>query len=652
MGAISFVSGCIWIFFLIIIAIFFDHFLLFSGWWFLGFFVLDFLIVGGFLWFYQDEAQESNRVKVHVTNNVRKVIVIFFVQILLFSGFLYGVFPFHSPGSNESVQVAFVAEDMLGDWELPRYGVYGREASGMFGLLPVYLSLFGFNNVVFVENETAFPIQQYRFEENITRFVNLSDYVQFRSVERVAASDVIDVDVLVVINRNVSFSDDELAVIWEFVRKGGGLLVLGDHTNVGGIRGPLNELLEPVDIQFRFDSALPLDERWRWETSATVFGSPNPLGGSDVRNAQISVGASLEIGSGVFPIVLGSYGFSDLGDELNPDFAYLGNYVVDTGEQVGDVVLAAGAFYGEGRVVVFGDTSSFQNSALPRSFTLVMSVFQWLGNDMTGSEFNVYLLIGLVFLVALIAVILVWKSTVFFIFSCVLILTGMIVVSSTVSSLSGTDIILGSDIVVFDTTHVERFTLDGFTEDSVSGLVLNFQRNGMFPVYLYDSIDFSMVTGSFIVFNAPTQVFSSEMVNQLRFYMHRGGVVVVAAGFSEASVVDPLLSQYGVGIDAIPLGPVPYGEEDPASFEFEPRFVNSWPVVFSLAETRSFYNFSWNEQVYHLVVFHPVGSGGLLLVGDSEFFLDRNIESVYDYWPGNIIFLKHIIDEVSGGDGR
>ena len=50
--------------------------------------------------------------------------------------------------------------------------------------------------------------------------------------------------------------------------------------------------------------------------------------------------------------------------------------------------------------------------------------------------------------------------------------------------------------------------------------------------------------------------------------------------------------------------------------------------------------------MYHLMVFQPYGAGGLLVVSDSEFLLDENVESIYDYWPGNIIFLKHIIDEV------
>jgi len=45
------------------------------------------------------------------------------------------------------------------------------------------------------------------------------------------------------------------------------------------------------------------------------------------------------------------------------------------------------------------------------------------------------------------------------------------------------------------------------------------------------------------------------------------------------------------------------------------------------------------------MVFVRYGSGGLLLISDSQYLLDKNIESIYDYWPGNILMLKHILDE-------
>jgi hypothetical protein len=45
-------------------------------------------------------------------------------------------------------------------------------------------------------------------------------------------------------------------------------------------------------------------------------------------------------------------------------------------------------------------------------------------------------------------------------------------------------------------------------------------------------------------------------------------------------------------------------------------------------------------------VFVDYGAGGLLVIGDSQYLLDKNLESIYDYWPGNILFIKYLLDEL------
>ena len=102
----------------------------------------------------------------------------------------------------------------------------------------------------------------------------------------------------------------------------------------------------------------------------------------------ISVGASLDMEKTSFPILLGKGGFSDMGSYLDPERSFLGDYDVNPGEQLGDVILAAGAYYGEGRVVVFGDTSSFQNIALSKTNLLISNVFKWLTSSDTAVSIN------------------------------------------------------------------------------------------------------------------------------------------------------------------------------------------------------------------------------------------------------------------------
>jgi hypothetical protein len=149
-----------------------------------------------------------------------------------------------------------------------------------------------------------------------------------------------------------------------------------------------------------------------------------------------------------------------------------------------------------------------------------------------------------------------------------------------------------------------------------------------------------------IIFNAPTAVFTPEEVRFLQSYMTQGGIVLLATGYEDKEASLPLLKPFGMDIEPTPLGPVPYVEENLSLYQNEPRFVDSWPVTFPANQTTSYYNFTWNDLTFHLVVFLQHGAGGLLVIGDSQYLLDKNLESIYDYWPGNILFVKYLLDEL------
>jgi len=52
-----------------------------------------------------------------------------------------------------------------------------------------------------------------------------------------------------------------------------------------------------------------------------------------------------------------------------------------------------------------------------------------------------------------------------------------------------------------------------------------------------------------------------------------------------------------------------------------------------------------------LVVFAPVGNGGLLFIPDSDFLMNRNLESpAEDYKEDNILFLRYLLRELAGGE--
>lgn len=580
------------------------------------------------------------KIKKVLTNGAVWALLFLFLSALILTSF----FGLEKSNSDEKTKIMFYGQNMLGSWDIPEYGKYGREASGMFGLLPIYLASSGFENIFLVNNVTTFLNVTQPVQENITRYVNLTDHIKIIESNEVTADLLRDIDIFVVTSINKSFSTDEKQVIWEYVEKGGSLLVLGDHTNVGGIQEPLNDLLKPVDISFRFDSALPLDSKFKWMTCLQFMHHPITSNIKSLDEIQISVGASLTTSPNAIPLIIGRYGLSDEGDPLNEDIAYLGDYKYNRGEQLGDIILAAATYYGEGRVLVFGDTSTFQNGALPYSYTFIHNIITWLDSEQTATTKLVQTGISIMLLVAALILVLINKKTgiphaVFpFVFSLALVTTMMI------NPLLIPDMQISGNIVYIDASHNERFNLEPFTEKSVSGLILNLNRNGYLPLILREFSPEKIEKSKILIFNAPTKSLTTDEVDFLHKYMSDGGIIILATGYPDKEAASSLLKKYDLDILNVPLGPFPYVEENPEEYENEPRFVDSWPIIFNENQGQSYYNFTWYID-YHLMVFVKQGKGGLLLISDSQYLLDKNIESIYDYWPGNIILLKHILDE-------
>ena len=232
-----------------------------------------------------------------------------------------------------------------------------------------------------------------------------------------------------------------------------------------------------------------------------------------------------------------------------------------------------------------------------------------------------------------------------------------LLLSATINPLLTTEIEITGDIIYIDASHTERFTQEPFTDDSLSGLILNLNRNGYLPILLRDFSKEKITESKILFFNAPTKSFTGDEVDFLKQYMLKGGFIVLATGYEDRYASLPLLDEFDISIENIPLGPVPYVEENPEEYENETRFVDSWPIIFNKDTSRSFYsfNFTWDtDEVtsYHLMVFVEHGNGGLLLISDSRYLLDKNVESIYDYWPGNILMLKHIFDEFKDYGGE
>ena len=241
------------------------------------------------------------------------------------------------PRGHEARRVA-VLNVGLQDHAVPQHGSYGAWSGGMFGLLREYVQALG-------------------FEYSLLGRSDLDGRLASRA------------DTLFIVNINEPLSAPEVDALESFMADGGACVVLADHTNVAGLRGPTNAITEPHGISVRFDSAKNIG------TWSRCWGTPsvNWLGRCDDDDYfPYGIGASLDVGAAAMPLLRARHAFSDRGYTTNYPGAFLGNYRLDAGERYGDLTVVAASPVGKGWLFVFGDTTPFQNAALPSSATRVL----------------------------------------------------------------------------------------------------------------------------------------------------------------------------------------------------------------------------------------------------------------------------------------
>lgn len=508
------------------------------------------------------------------------------------------------------------------DWDRPQYGRFGGFTGGMFGLLPQYVKSAGFDLDV-IDRDTL------------------------------SAEILRETDTLVMINCPKAWSSDERSTIEQFVQSGGNLLVLGDHTNVFGLRDGLNPLLEPFGITFRFDSAYHARTTWKGSIEVSPHALGQPWG---VRPPGIGIGASLELAKGARPLAVARYAHSDLGVEENTIGAFLGNYALDAGELVGDLPVVAWAHVGTGRVVVYGDTTTFQNSSagyLEKSE--IVPLLRWLGERTTILDdawmrrvagLGALLLLGWACIARPRQV-----PTL-----AIAALIGCALPARLAQARWSYEPTLDRNCALIDD---ELLPATGHYEaglNSIGSLYSTLQRAG-YTIRIAEEYQRGAVArvGCYALV-APQRKLDSTRTRELLEAMEGGTSVLLAVGHREADAVMPLL--HALEFELLPhsLGPVP-SDLEKADLDAKPRFLDPSPLLLrdrngTVRPLQKSENveplFRYGEHV--LAAYRKVGRGGLILFGDTRFFSSRNIEDVSWYSVGNLKFLYGITKRFLGRD--
>ena len=270
-----------------------------------------------------------------------KLAALFFVSVFCFVG-LWG---FEDPGTRKQGRILIDEKHSNWEWTTRKFDTtwFGSQSTYNYYCMAEYFNYF------------------YKVDRNVK--------------EKLTEEFLSEYDILILKTPTMAYEDEEIEDIVEFVRKGGGLWLIGDHTNVFGMNYYLNFIAKRFGMFFHYDSTYDLDTgRLTFYKKPTVF--PHPV----VQNmppflfaTSCTVDASLTsenimLGYGLRSRLLS---YSDKGFfERKPTSDY----------EFGLFLQAAGLKYGKGRVASYTDSTCFSNfyMFIPGKPELAMGTVEWL----------------------------------------------------------------------------------------------------------------------------------------------------------------------------------------------------------------------------------------------------------------------------------
>ncbi len=507
----------------------------------------------------------------------------------------------HKPDLSDK-KIVFYEKGFL-NWLKPEHGQYGEYSPGMYGMLPTFMESLGIKAVISAD---------------------------------LAEKDLDGANALVIIYPNQPWDEEQLRRIDDFVRGGGSLMVMGEHTvreNDGGSR--INDVLEPTAMRVPFDSALFAIGGWLHSYEA--ISHPTSAGiGDETNQFGVVIGGSVEAHWPARPLLIGRWGWADRGNAMNGD-AKLGDRRYEAGERLGDVVLAAEQPLGAGRVICFGDPSMLVNGLTPECYPYTSRLFAYLVADggtpqAAGRQFS-----GLAGVVVLL-VLLVWRPSPLRLAAAAIVLAASLVLATAVTHrvwdvLPGVGPELSVNLVYIDGGHLNAHSPETWRDDGLGGLELTFMRNGYLPLVLKEMTSRRLSEAKVLFVDAPAREYSAAERRAVEEFVEQGGILIYTVGWEQIGPSRRLLEDLGFqvgrpeGVSDIPL---PLGHYKTPFFNGRDyvafvRFHAAWPVYCSDPKAMVLHQCVAGEKP--VIVARRIKKGVAVVIGDTCFAMNKNLEN-------------------------
>ena len=477
-------------------------------------------------------------------------------------------------------------------------------------------------------------------------------------------ADLAKTDVLLLVHPTEPWTPKQLERIEAFVRDGGSLLVVaGPAVQEKTIRGAVDAVLKPTGMRIRYDVAVPATEQWR--DACLALAHPATLG-LDNRRGDFGLRSSSSIRTRwpARPILVGRWGWSDPGGDATQG----GTSRFESGEKLGDLILAAERPLGRGTVVALADGSCLNNLTNAAAYRFTGRLLSYLARRPSSPQAWWRQILGLLACGGL-AWWMIRRADTDRLMLVVLVLAVSLAFSTTASCRLARVLPEGradasTAIAYVDASHLEAYNDEPWSNDGIDGLMLTLMRNGHLPLKLPELTAERLDRAAMLVSIAPSRAFSAKERGVVQEFVERGGVFVLSAGATESKASQALLAQFEFNVRPSPVGPgasepepEPLGSYPEQYGRFTTVYLNAtdyglgdyqarvwcfsgWPVDCHATDAEILVRGHDNVP---LAIRRPVGKGSVVVIGDTGFALNHNlgyydgrmVEGVYangDFW--------------------
>ena len=343
-------------------------------------------------------------------------------------------------------------------------------------------------------------------------------------------------DILIIKTPTKDFSSDEISKIRNFVDEGGGLFLIGDHTNLFDMSRRLNDIAKPFKLNFRYDALYDL-ETTHLTNYDIQYNSYFPNYMNSILDTY-KFATSCSVKSSIFShkIIVGNNLSSELLDMSHPNF--FGDLSLSEEEMFGLFEQCSAVEYGKRRVVAFSDSTTFSSYSvfMHDNPEFIYSIIDYLSQS---NNTNYIKIISILFILLFLILIYLYrfKLNIKVLLTIVLIFIPICLTGSSFflkQFFSHCTNAINDKINKYETVYFLRsdnekelshFVAMGDDKEQYSSLFLSFQRMGYFVRESKNLLDILEANTKLLVITDPLSL-SNEDLPAIDKFIFDGGQVL------------------------------------------------------------------------------------------------------------------------------